>query len=481
MSNGPRTGHMLVGDWVVRPQLNAMVSATGESLPVKPKAMDVLVCLCTQAPRVVTKQTLAEQVWEGAPVSDDVIAQAICELRRCFGDDAKNPEYIQTVPKRGYRLIAPIRTESDKQAMGGERRPPNRFWKALALLAAWTAILLIVLVSGHQVGIRSGEVVLVSAKPEANQEYLRAKYLLSKKTKEGWQAAVKHFEEAIRLDPQFAGGYLGLAESYLEQSEGFDTIPASEGYPRAREAALKALDLQPDIAGAHAMLAVIESANLRFQNAGREYEKALALNPGCADLHAEYGLFLSALGEHRKAIEHTLTALRITPFAIDINVFHGRALLYAGYTGRAIEQLLKAIELEPKAAMAYYFLFWGYLKDGHPDKAIGAYFKLLELQGVTEIPQARDAFVRAGVPGVAQWELRRVEQGVHPQSQSPVLRARLCALVGDNAEALDWLEKAYSEDYYFGLIWLKVDPAFDDLRSSDRFRRLVERIGFPPI
>ncbi|HSR54246.1 MAG TPA: winged helix-turn-helix domain-containing protein [Acidobacteriota bacterium] len=596
------TSPVRVGAWLVHPDLNSMVHASGETVVIKPKVMDVLMYLCQHAPGVVTKDQLVEEVWRAA-VSDDAITHAIYDLRRVFDDNPRHPEYIQTVPKRGYRLIAPVRTRPAATAQGAGRRP----WLSGALLhpAMVAAVFVITLflwgsmlrsptsVSHQQVksiGVRpfltlsgreedeqttqgfydylianlsktvdvqviSGEssasagcdallegsvqrsggrirvslrlvdpiskavlwaddhsgpadelfllqdqVVMAASsglrtrlgtravdqerpRAEAQREYLRAKRLMEKETKESLAAAAQHFREAIRLDPEFSGGYLGLAQCYLVRGEGFGGIAAAEALEQAREAALEALNLRPDLAEAHAVLAAVEAAFLRFQTAAGEFQEALALNPGATSVHSEYALFLSAMGRHQAALRHTAEALELDPLSTDVGTARGRALLLAGQAELAIEQLLGTCELEPSASAPYYFLHWAYLIQGDDEKALDSLLRLYQLQGLSASGRSavREAFARSGFRGVALQELKMIERGTHPNSHSPVQRARLHARAGNSKKAIEWLEQAYRDGYYFGLIWLKVDPVFDDLRSSPRFQRLVQRIGFPQV
>lgn len=200
-----------LGDCFAYPQLNLIVGPSGEKSAVRPKAMDVLVCLCEQTPAVVSKQELADKVWTGTAVSDAVIAQAVSDLRKVLGDDVKNPKYIQTIPKRGYLLIAPLDSQAEARSAPRKRSAGSRR-KVLFPSAVLAAMLLIVLQSGHRPRGSGGPLVVTQARIDADEECQRAVHLLGRRTREGWQSAVRHFEEAIRLDPQFPHGYVGLAE-----------------------------------------------------------------------------------------------------------------------------------------------------------------------------------------------------------------------------------------------------------------------------
>lgn len=602
-----------VGDWLVQPQLNRLVHPSGKQQLIKPKVMDVLVCLAEHPNGVVAKQQLCERVWAGTAVTDDVLTQAVCDLRKSLGDDAKNPRYIQTVPKRGYRLIAPVRPlpgPAEAGAAKGLSPPLRRVAAGLAALlllpafiqigrhvlqssaagkAAGTKTVAVLpfqtlsdpadgdrlaqgfrdslavnlaklldvsivaadsLVPSQDGGLpasaisnldavvkgavqRSGSRIRVSVrlidpaarrvmwadefegraddlfmlqdrvataaakgletrlaaraartwKPrgKAHLAFLRATHLLNKGTRESMQAAARHFEQTIRMEPDFPGGYLGLAQSYLQRGSGFGTVPAPEALAKARQAASKALDLQPGIAEALAVLASVDASRLRFQDAEREYQEALALNPGSSAVHSEYGLLLATLGRNREALLQTALALELDPVSLEANTVHGRVLLYTDEIDRAIARLQATIELEPEAPAPRYFLYWSHLKQGDLSAARKSLFKFYRLLGLPAdaISALGDAYERAGFAGVAEKELQWIEQGRHPMMHSPVYRARLYARA-DRAElALDWLEKAYNEEYYYGLEMLAVDPVYRFLRPRPRFQRLLGQIGFP--
>src|SRR6185436_17011119 len=110
-----------VGEWLIRPQLNE-ISTPDQSIRIEPKVMDVLLCLASQAGEVVSKETLIQTIWSDRFVTDEVITTTIWELRRALGDEARNPRFIQTIPRKGYRLIAPVVLE---EALPAEAEPPT--------------------------------------------------------------------------------------------------------------------------------------------------------------------------------------------------------------------------------------------------------------------------------------------------------------------------------------------------------------------
>jgi Tfp pilus assembly protein PilF len=183
--------------------------------------------------------------------------------------------------------------------------------------------------------------------PEAYQLYLKGRYYWNKRTEEGFHKAIEHFNQAIEKDPNYALAYAGLADSYILLGN-FGLLPPKEEYGKAREAAMKALELDDALGEAHNALANVKAVyDWDWPGAEREYKRAIELNPGYATAHEWYGGLLSELGRHEEALAEIKRAQQLDPLSLIINTVSGWVLMQAGQDDLAIEQLRKTLEMDP--------------------------------------------------------------------------------------------------------------------------------------
>ncbi len=313
--------------------------------------------------------------------------------------------------------------------------------------------------------------------PAAQEAYLKAKYLAFG-TSEQRARAREYFEKAIRLDPNYAPAYAGLADSYWNDVG----MPARETMPKAREYSLKALALDETLAHAHTALATVRFyGDWDWAAADREYQRALQLNPNDAEAHRMYSVFLTAVGRTDEALAQVLTAQELDPLSNDNNTTAGWDLYCARRYDRALEQCQRAVELAPNHESSHSCLSYAYLGKGQYQQAIEEGKKARTLAGEEAVwaVQLGCAYALGGNPAEAR---KILSQLLHRSRQAyvpPYFFSLLYASLGDKQSALLWLEKAYAEhDLY--LAWIKVDPALDSLRSQAQFRELSKRMGFSP-
>ena len=311
----------------------------------------------------------------------------------------------------------------------------------------------------------------------AYDSYLRGRYFWNKRTAEGFQQAVKHFEEAIAKNPNYARAYVGLADTYALIS-GYDLAPKNETIPRAREAAAKALSLDDGLAEAHASMALIaQNYEWDWSKAESEYRRAIDLDPNYATARHWYAEFLSLQGRFSEALEEIERARQLDPRSLIIAADRGAVLYCARRYKEAIEQLRAVLEMEPNFPRAHIVVF-AYVEQGMTEDALR---DVAEWQKVEDGPFTWMLFAyvhgRAGNKSEAQKFLRKLEA---EKSRRYVDASKLVIAnlgIGDKEQALKWFEKALSERST-ALVWLKVDPVYDPLRSEPRFRTLLRRVGF---
>lgn len=311
----------------------------------------------------------------------------------------------------------------------------------------------------------------------AYDSYLRGRYFWNKRTADGFQQAIKHFEEAIAKNPKYAPAYVGLADTYALVS-GYDLAPKSETIPRAREAAAKALELDDGLAEGHASMALIaQNYDWDWQKAEAEYRRAIDLDPNYATARHWYAEFLTLQGRFAEAFIEIERARQLDPRSLIIATDRGAALYCARRYDEAIEQLRAVLEMEPHFPRAHIVVF-AYVEQGMTHDAVR---DVVEWQKLEDGPFTWMLFAyvhgRAGHKSEAQAFLRKLET----ESSKRYVDASKVAIaylgLGDNEQALKWLEKGFS-DRSTAMVWLKVDPAYDPLRSEPRFHALLTKVGF---
>ncbi|MGA7078899.1 MAG: tetratricopeptide repeat protein [Terriglobales bacterium] len=319
--------------------------------------------------------------------------------------------------------------------------------------------------------------------PEAYELYLKGRFYLNQRTYAEIDKSTEYFQRAIDKDPGFALGYAGLADSYLANA-----IRSPQDFePKAKAAASRALELDGDLAEAHAALGA-EKADFEYDwpGAEQEFKRALELNPNYAEGHFRYALsYLMPRGQSEDAIAEMKKALELDPFSPIYNTVFGLTYFYARRYDEAEAQFKKAIELNPDFFVTHYHLAWLYSQTGQYENAIGELTRARLLSGDDRTVKAaapdeialRKALAAEGASGFWRQLLQSNQKlvGNIGEFDAPQIYARL----GDSRKALESLDRNYEERRALGTL-LNVDPAFDVLRSDQRFGDLVRRMGLPP-
>jgi eukaryotic-like serine/threonine-protein kinase len=316
--------------------------------------------------------------------------------------------------------------------------------------------------------------------PEAYEMYLKGRYFWNRRTQDALTKAVDYFQRAADIDPTYALAYVGLADSYVVLG-GNQFLTPSEAFPKAKRAALKALELDNALAEAHTSLAVVLQREWDWAGEEREFQRALELNPGYSTAHHWYSYFLTMMGRHEEAIAEARRATELDPLSLIINANLGAVLHYAGRSDEAIRLELRTVDLEPNFYIAHQFLGQAYTKAGMFDKAIAELERARALSGNNPMPLAQLGAVYgfSGRKAHAEKVLKELRELSKRGYVSPFLLAAVYVGLGEREQAINWLEKAYEERDSL-LPWIKVSPIFDSLRSDPRFQDLLRRMGLPP-
>lgn len=316
-----------------------------------------------------------------------------------------------------------------------------------------------------------------TVEPAVQEAYLKGKYLQFG-TAEQRAKAREYFEKALQRDASYAPAYAGLADSYWNDIG----LPAREAMPKAREYALKAISLDQTLAHAHTALATVHFyGDWDWASADLEYQRALQLNPNDAEAHRMYSVFLAAMSRADEALAQVVTAQELDPLNNGGNTTAGWDLYCAQRYDQALAYCQKAVELAPNDETSHACLSWGYLGTHQYRLAVDEAKKAWMLSGYQPVWAVLlgQAYARSGNQADAHEMLTVLLKLSRTTYIPPTFIAVLYAALGNTKMALQWMDKAYEErDLY--LVEIKVNPAFDPLRSNSRFQALSKRMGLSP-
>jgi TolB-like protein/tetratricopeptide (TPR) repeat protein len=319
--------------------------------------------------------------------------------------------------------------------------------------------------------------------PEVYETYLRARYFLSKRTPDSVQQALALLDQALATDPGYAPGWAAKAECYLYLiTDGISVLPTREGLPKARQAALRALELDEGLSDAHAALAFTELQSWRWNKVEREFQRALTLNPSNADAYLKLTLFLTAQERHEEAIAAVEKARQLNPLSLHIRITTTSNYMLAGHTREAEASARSAITLQPDHWLPHFQLGLILSNEGRYQDADAPLREAVRLGGRN--PRALAALARnealAGRTGsarrlVAEMEAASAKSWVPPSTLAGPLFA-----LGETDRAFEWLQKA-ADARDQSLLILRVDPTFAAYRSDPRFQRILAQVGLDEI
>jgi TolB-like protein/Tfp pilus assembly protein PilF len=327
------------------------------------------------------------------------------------------------------------------------------------------------------------QAVLKSAKainPEAYESYLKGRYFWNKRTADGLRVALAYFNEAIEEDPKYPQAYSGLADTYALLGDWqYAVMTPKEAFPKAKAAAIKALELDSQLGEAHNSLAfVLDGFDWDLDSGGKEFRRAIELNPGYATAHHWYAWHLSLLGRYDEAIAEMKKAESLDPLSLIINADLAELLVLAHRYDESIRQSRKTIEMDPNFALAHNQLAQAYLQEHRYDEAVAELQKAVQLSGdsPTCIANLARAYVASGKRSEALKLLSDLKRRSNPSYSNASEIAMIYASLGDIDQAMHWLEIGYGERFNPGVL---LRPGFDPLRADSRFQNLVHRIGLP--
>jgi DNA-binding winged helix-turn-helix (wHTH) protein/TolB-like protein/Tfp pilus assembly protein PilF len=564
----------------------------GEIVPLTSRTFDTLLAFAQNSGRVLDKDDLMQMIWPNTIVEEANLTQNVSVLRKALGDNSGDSKYIVTIPGRGYRFIADVKTLMGEDNFIVERRTRARLVVEDIIESEFQAKTLCVLpfksfgTKGDEylgLGIadalitRLGNIKQIVVRPtsailkyasvshdpilvgqelradavlegsiqhqgdrlrvtaqlvsvqaqapiwagklderftdiftvedriseqiaralmltltgeeqrrltqhhtesaRAYQCYLKGVYFANKATAAGALKAIEHFNRAIGYDCEYALAYAAMADAYTWLSH-FHISPA-EAMPKAREAAVTALELDDTLAEAHYMLALIKMwYDWDLTGAEKRFRRAIELNPNHAMAHTWYGFYLTAMGRFGEAQIESGLAEEIDPLSLVTYGMTGWSLYMMREYERAIEQFGKAVEMDPSFHTARWGLGWCYIWTGQLAESLSQFeqAKVFSGGGAEAIAGLGHACAKAGKIQEAQKLLDELQDLSRQRYISPFYIALLYAGLEDKERTLEYLQKA-CEHRAEWMIHIKVDPVWDFLHSDNRFVDLQKRIG----
>ena len=401
-------------------------------VPLTPKSAEILVLLLKRSGQLVEKSELLTEVWPDTFVDEANLSRQIYELRKALGD-LQEQQYIKTIPRRGYRFAAELRKAQE-----------------------------------------------YTDNIEAYHEYLRGRYHWNKRTEEGLAKGIRHFQQAIEIDPAYALAYAGLGDCYLILGNMAIRHP-HDSYPKAKAAAEKAIEIDEYLAEGYSCLAGVrlfyERDRLRAEQNSR---RAVELNPNYATGHHLRSFILAAMGRMDDAIAEIKRAHQIDPLSPMINTNLGTILYWARQYERAIQQYQETLEMDPNFWPAHWMLGMAYVQTRTYKAAISALSRACELVPDSLLPKAAlgYAYATSRARSQALEVLRELRSEARRRYVGSYGIAKIYAELGDEKHALDYFHKASAEhDPWSSLV--DIDPDMDHFRSNPRYEDVVRTLGTP--
>jgi len=315
---------------------------------------------------------------------------------------------------------------------------------------------------------------------EAYRLYLKGRNAWNKRTEDGLLQGIQYFQQAIEVDPNYGPAYAGLADCY-NMSVVYGIRQPKEGFPKAKEAAIKALEIDETLAEAHASLAFIKFRwDWDRAETEREFQEAIKLKPSYAPAHQWYSSFLVAVERFDEAIKEAKRTEELEPLSFVASSHLGWIYYMSGQNDKAVEQCKKILDLDPTSFPARRYLGLAYEQKGMYAEAISEFEKGVKLSGSPlMLALLGHAYAVSGKRAEAQQVLNDLQQLQSQRYVSPYTVAAIYVGLGDHEEAFKWLDRA-AEERDLWLMNLKVDPAFAKLRQNRRFTDLLARIRLRP-
>ena len=458
-----------------------------QPLILTPKAFDLLLTLVEHGGHIIEKENLMSAVWPETIVEESNLTHHISVLRKILGENSGERPYIETIPRRGYRFVAEVREQNGAAAkpiikeLASTDEMPSTAPKVNSPISrskrSATSLGVLAFLVTIFVGVGVWQYMRQENRAAVEQLKFKGDFFTTRWTEDGLKKGIEYFNQAIALDPNSALAYAGLSGSWIFLSDRY--IPPREAMPKAKAAALNALQRDEKFARAHVAFGLIK---MRYEwdwvGAEHEFKQAVALDPKDDVAHRLYGSYLIAVGRFEEAQAEMKRAVELNPVE-QLNLLGlGHSFYFAHQSEQAMEQYRRAVGVEPKSGWSHIFLGQAYAQQGKFKEAIAELNHARQLNDdPLELTSLGYACAVSGQRTEAQKIIAELQEIARQRYVSPYDVATIYAGLGDKEQALTWLEKAYEDRSGNLAVFLKVDPKFDNLRDDQHFRDLLRRVG----
>ena len=464
----------------------------GVRIRLQAQPFKVLTLLLERPGEIVTREDIVQELWKDDTFVDfdQSIGAVMRKLRLALGDSATAPRYVETLRHKGYRFLLSTQTDdatcvSPPDPEAQEPRVRTRFprtWMLPALAAAMALVVVVFVVrtgySSLSTNVRRNETQTASSQPKtvkaAHIAYQKGRYLWNMRTAATVQKSIGYFQQAVKLDPDYAPGYAGLADAYviLNFYTGRNRRVLKE---RAATASRRALKLDDSMAEAHATQAYIRFYyDWDWLGAESGFRRAISLNPNYATAHQWYAEYLFYMGRFEEADREINRAHELDPQSVVIGLQLASPHMYSRNYVQAIDKIREALKLNPEFPLGIYMLATCYEQLGRFDIALAEYQKIAG----TKMGLAGLGYVygRSGRHEEARQILQQLLNDSRVEDLSAFHVARVYAGLGDASQAFAWLKKA-RDGRDERMVMVKVEPKLDTLRSNPLFGDLLESLN----
>lgn len=315
---------------------------------------------------------------------------------------------------------------------------------------------------------------------DAYNSYLKAQFHWNRITKQDLKSAIEYYNDAIHDDPKYARAYAGLSNAYsLSAYFRFDFIPTEKAVSKARESALQALELDPNLAEAHTALGyILRTYDWNFPQAEQEFKKSIEIDPNYSVARDFYSLLLAALGRFDEAREQAERAAEMDPLSAEILNTRARVWYYARHYDEAIALARKELEVDPDSRLAHGLLGCIFEMDHMKEESLAEIFLSKSVSGTDYEGNSGIVDSVASIDWQTHWSQQyKIAEVLHAQNRlSNIVMAIISLRAGKREQALEWLQESYRK-HEGSLVYLNVEPLFDPLRSEPRFVQLIKNLG----
>lgn len=451
-------------------------NGSGATVRLQQQPFRLLALLVSRHGELVRREEIRKHLWNDDTFVDFEHSVNFCirQIRAALGDDARAPRFIETVPREGYRFIAAL--ESGDPVAAVSMPAASRRLTIRPVVAAGIAVMGVALFFVWYLADRTtADTGLGTDTPSAREAYIKGQYLWRKGMNADLVQALTHFEEAVRLDPNFATAHAAIGDTWqLLGNNG--ARPARDAFPRARVAAERALMLSPNLAEAKMVLGTVQFRfDWNWKSAEENLRDAVRLDPKSAAARHDYAWFLISMRRFDEGVAEMRQAHELDPVSLRANVDIGWALLRAGQLDEAITHLRRILELEPEFVGAQHCLETAFIFRRMYPEALEIARGAVVRSGVDPalIPGAGEPDPKLALEAIWRWRLQALEQETDPPSYQ---LASLHAMLGNQDRAFEWLDRAF-EERHPSLVAVHVDHAFQSTWNDPRFADLLRRIG----